>query len=117
MSKEVKLQLAIAYIGQGLLASHEIIEKIDNLLNYINGSDSQSKVDNNKETLRKIYYDFYDELKEPFNSEAKNNWSYELSKNSNMPSSVRQAVWSGFHWDESREGLRYWREVYQYCKN
>jgi hypothetical protein len=48
-----------------------------------------------KEELKEVYFGFYDELLEPYCSEAKKAWSYKISFGT-LPTSLRVALSFGF---------------------
>lgn len=61
-----------------------------------------------KQELEKIYFDFYDQLEEPYCSQAKENWDYNWCKETELPNSKRLAICLGFDWSKTEQGHRYW---------
>jgi len=61
-----------------------------------------------KQELEKIYFDFYDQLEEPYCSQAKENWDYDWCKETELPKSVLLAVYWGFDFYTTKQGHRYW---------
>lgn len=72
-----------------------------------------------EQELKEIYFGFYDQLNEPERSEAKENWSYEWAKNTEVPDKLTMAIFYGFNWTPTKQGSDYWDNIWleQYPKH
>lgn len=60
-----------------------------------------------EQELRKVYFDFYNQLEEPYCSQAKENWDYDRCKILPSPTCVSSAI-NGFYWGKTNQGHKYW---------
>ena len=58
------------------------------------------------EEIKEIYFGFYDQLIDPYCSEAKENFNPQISS---KPLSLQQALVDGFDWGDRND---YWKEVF-----
>jgi hypothetical protein len=65
-----------------------------------------------EEELKEIYFGFYDQLIEPYCTEAKELWSYETCKELINPPNVKMALTYGFNWYNDKQGSKKWINVY-----
>ncbi len=63
-----------------------------------------------EQELKQIYFKLYDELPEPYRTQAKDNWNYEFTEE-RFPDDLEGAVIFGFDWEESPQGEDYWNDV------
>ena len=109
-NQEIKLRLIEAFIEDGRIRKgynfEYITKEVDNLLEYI-----KKDIINNKskeEQLKKIYFDFYDQMEEPERSEAKENYDYQCAKIESVPTDIYTAICLGFSWNETKQCYEYW---------
>ena len=109
-NQEIKLRLIESFIRGGRMRQvddlSDIPSKVDNLLEYI-----KKDIINNKskeEQLKKIYFDFYDQMEEPERSEAKENYDYQCAKIESVPTDIYPAICLGFNWNETKQCYEYW---------
>jgi hypothetical protein len=62
--------------------------------------------------LKEIYFGFYDQLIEPYCTEAKECWNYNLAKDVATPLNVNMALSYGFDWDNTIGGMDKWSNLY-----
>lgn len=60
-----------------------------------------------KEELQAIYFGFYDQLPEPWRSEAKENWDYEFANYTFIPETVDEAIIFGWPWRRNDEVIKW----------
>ena len=65
-------------------------------------------VKSKEEQLKKIYFDFYDQMEEPERSEAKENYDYQCAKIESVPTDIYPAICLGFSWNETKQCYEYW---------
>jgi len=61
-----------------------------------------------EQELKEMYFGFYDQLIEPYCTEAKECWDYETCKDIINPLNLKTALKWGFEW----EGIDRWRHLY-----
>ena len=62
--------------------------------------------------IKDIYFGFYDQLIEPYCSQAKENYDGD----ERIPNFLTQALQYGFDWEETYQGTKYWNNVYKDIK-
>ena len=77
-----------------------------------NRHDAASPEKSEKEKLREVYYNFYDQLPEPYRSQAKENWDYTCAKDIGIPIDLNRALCKGFSWKHAPQGREYWKNVW-----
>ena len=109
-NQEIKLRLIEAYIKCGTIRGgynfDHITKEVDKLLEYINKDIINNK--SKEEQLKKIYFDFYDQMEEPERSEAKENYDYQCAKIESVPTDIYPARCLGFSWNETKQCYEYW---------
>lgn len=66
-----------------------------------------------EDKLRKIYFEFYDQMDEPERSEAKENLritEYDVASKI-IPKSIKDALYSGFVWSGTKQDSDYWSDI------
>jgi hypothetical protein len=66
--------------------------------------------------LKKIYFGFYDELIEPYCTEAKERWDYHLSQDVATPFNVKMALGYGFKWGDLDRWISVYDNIQYYLK-
>lgn len=61
--------------------------------------------------VRKIHFEYFDLLPEPFRSQAKKNYCPKMA-GSFVPSSIQGAIMGSIPWRKSKEGFEYWEELH-----
>lgn len=59
-----------------------------------------------EERIQQVYFKFYDELPEPYRTQAKDNWRYDIDDS--FPVSKHEALVFGFSFCDSPQGCDYW---------
>ena len=62
------------------------------------------------ERLTNLYFSFYDQLPEPYKTQAKDNFDIAEALTMRDPKNISQALSKGFYWRETPEGDSYWRQ-------
>jgi len=63
------------------------------------------------EKLQSTYFAFYDQLPEPYKTQAKNNFDIEVAINYVIPKTIIEAVINGFSWGKVPEKSDYWQKL------
>jgi len=96
------------------------MKKKFNLIDHLRDLYSELKSDLNEAILVATYFAYYDRIPEPIRSRAKENFIYALNNSNDsfyqpklVPNSscATTAIYWGFDWKESNEGVDYWKEV------
>jgi len=66
--------------------------------------------------LKKIYFGFYDQLIEPYCTEAKERWDYNLSQDVATPLNVKMALSYGFEWGDIEKWTHLYDNIRYYLK-
>lgn len=61
-----------------------------------------------EQELKEIYFGFYDQLIEPYCTEAKELWDYKMCQDVEAPFNVGTALYRGFDWKDTEE----WRNIH-----
>lgn len=61
--------------------------------------------------LKEIYIDFYNQLKEPYKTQAIDNFDSDFAKAFSLPNTLQGAIAGGFYWLKSPQGQVYWHNV------
>lgn len=65
-----------------------------------------------EQELKKIYFDFYDQLQEPYCSQAKENWDYKkASLFFSIPKNIELSILHGFFWGVTPQKYEYWGSI------
>jgi len=67
----------------------------------------------NKSELQQLYFQFYDQLPEPYRTQAKENWDWKFENITEEVSCIYIAIFNGFSWSNSKEGVMYWHNLYR----
>lgn len=62
-------------------------------------------------TLKDIYFRFYDNLLNESSDWAKENFDIEFAKQNRIPHTLNFALKSGFSWENTTQGVDYWEEL------
>ena len=112
-NQEIKLRLIESFIRGGRMRQvddlSDIPSKVDKLLEYINKDIVNNESE--EEQLKKIYFDFYDQMEEPERSEAKANFTNESANNELKPLTIMEAIFRGFFWKETKQNYEYWNNI------
>lgn len=64
-----------------------------------------------KNELKAVYFTFYNELPEPYCTQAKENWDFDFTRG-DIPIDRVAAVNRGFNWSITLEGYTYWYQAF-----
>lgn len=60
---------------------------------------------------RQLYISFFNELGSVYSKKAINNYNENKAKYK-QPNNLKDALWYGFHWNETPEGSDFWFKLY-----
>jgi len=61
--------------------------------------------------LKRIYFLFYDQLDEPYKTQAKQNFDMNYALKYTVPNCIFDAISRGFEISETKEGFNYWKKL------
>ena len=92
-------------------------ESIDDFFKPKNLKSREERYLKEKEKIRNIYFSFYDQMDEPEQTQAKDNFDVESEEDNSLPNSISEAINYGFQWHEAPEGSKYWSIIFDKYRN
>ena len=89
-------------------------ESIDDFFKPKNLKSREEKYENK---IRDIYFSFFDQMNEPERTQAKKNFNIKFASFWDMPTTICNAINSGFEWINTPEIPDYWGRVYKKYKD
>lgn len=111
------LKELVDYISEAIKNDDSLLDVEVASRQIIRDLNIKSILNDPQESLKEIYYKFFDQMEEPEKSEAKANLEPVISS-TEIPTTIQEAIGFAFNWSDSPKKIDYWREIYlKYSQN